>query len=73
MASLREDVLMHADDAHSLGVREGDWVMLRSTIGEMRARVKLANIKPHNVQVTARGQRVARPTPLRPSRRCASV
>jgi molybdopterin-dependent oxidoreductase alpha subunit len=47
----REDVLMHADDAQALGVREGDWVLLRSTIGQMKARVKLAAIKPRNVQV----------------------
>lgn len=49
--ALREDVLMSKYDADSLQVHEGDWVMLRSPIGEMKARVKLAEIKPRNVQV----------------------
>jgi molybdopterin-dependent oxidoreductase alpha subunit len=47
----RDDVLMHAEDAHALGLREGDHVLLRSSCGEMRARVKFAPIKPRNVQV----------------------
>lgn len=47
----REDVLIHPTDARALGVDEGDWVLLRSSIGEMKARVKLANIKPRNIQV----------------------
>jgi molybdopterin-dependent oxidoreductase alpha subunit len=47
----REDVLMHAGDAQVLGLREGDWVVLHSAIGEMKARVKFAQIKPRNVQV----------------------
>ena len=49
--ALREDVLMSAEDATTLHVKEGDWVMLRSPIGEMKARVKVAEIKSRNVQV----------------------
>ncbi len=47
----REDVLINPADAATLGVHEGDWVVLRSEVGEMRARVKLAPMKPRNVQV----------------------
>jgi anaerobic selenocysteine-containing dehydrogenase len=42
---------MHADDARALGLRDGDAVLLRSSSGQMRARVKLSPIKPRNVQV----------------------
>ncbi|MCL5998439.1 MAG: FdhF/YdeP family oxidoreductase [Chloroflexi bacterium] len=47
----REDVFMSAEDAQSLSVREGDWVLLRSGSGELRGRVKLVPIKPRNIQV----------------------
>ncbi len=47
----REDVLMNAGDARALGLAEGDWVILCSSVGEMKARVKFAPIKPRNVQV----------------------
>ncbi|MEF3275549.1 MAG: FdhF/YdeP family oxidoreductase [Chloroflexus sp.] len=47
----REDVLINPADAAKLGVREGDWVVLRSDVGEMRARIKCAPILPGNVQV----------------------
>jgi molybdopterin-dependent oxidoreductase alpha subunit len=47
----REDVFISAEDAQNLNVREGDWVLLRSDVGQMRARVKLVMIKPRNVQV----------------------
>ena len=49
--AMREDVLMSAEDAQALRVREGDPVLLRSQVGELRGRVKLAAIKPRNVQV----------------------
>jgi molybdopterin-dependent oxidoreductase alpha subunit len=49
--AMRDDVLMSRDDADALHVAEGDAVMLHSDVGEMRARVKLAKIKPRNVQV----------------------
>ncbi len=47
----REDVFMSREDAHALGLREGDPVLLRSEVGEFRGRVKLMPIKPRNVQV----------------------
>jgi len=47
----RDEVLMNADDAHALGVAEGARVRLRSDAGEMVARVKLAPIRPRNLQV----------------------
>ena len=47
----RDDLLMNADDARALGLAEGDWVTVRSSIGQMRVRVKFAPIKPRNVQV----------------------
>ncbi|MCX7859186.1 MAG: FdhF/YdeP family oxidoreductase [Chloroflexus sp.] len=47
----RDDVLINPDDAAQLGVREGEWVVLRSEAGEMRAKIKFAPLKPGNVQV----------------------
>lgn len=47
----RDDVLINPDDAARLGLREGEWVVLRSEAGEMRARIKLAPLKPGNIQV----------------------
>ncbi|GIV90541.1 MAG: formate dehydrogenase [Chloroflexus sp.] len=47
----RDDVLINPDDAARLGVREGEWVVLRSAVGELRARIKFAPLKPGNVQV----------------------
>ncbi len=47
----REDVLMSAEDAHRLQLREGQTILLRNEIGEYRGRVKLAEIKSGNLQV----------------------
>ncbi|MBI4278369.1 MAG: FdhF/YdeP family oxidoreductase [Armatimonadetes bacterium] len=47
----RDDVLMSAEDAHALGLREGDPVLLRSEVGEFRGRVRVGPIKPRNLQV----------------------
>lgn len=47
----REDVLMSAEDARRLQVREGEKILLRNEIGEYRGLVKLAEIKPGNLQV----------------------
>jgi anaerobic selenocysteine-containing dehydrogenase len=47
----RDDVLISRDDAGSLGLVDGDRVLLRSDHGEMEARVKTAQIRPGNVQV----------------------
>lgn len=49
--ALREDVLINKEDTTALGVKEGDWVLLRSDVGSMRARIRLAPIRPQNVQV----------------------
>ncbi len=47
----RDAVFLAGEDAARLGLREGDPVTLRSEHGEMPARVKVAAIKPGNVQV----------------------
>jgi molybdopterin-dependent oxidoreductase alpha subunit len=47
----RDDVLMSAEDAAQLGVAAGDRVRLRSTVGSMAARVRIAPIRPRNLQV----------------------
>ncbi len=47
----RDAVLMNKSDAASLGVREGDKVMLRNGIGEYLGSVWFAPIKPRNVQI----------------------
>jgi molybdopterin-dependent oxidoreductase alpha subunit len=47
----RGDVLMAAEDAAALGVREGEPVRISSEAGEMRCRVKVVPIRPRNVQV----------------------
>jgi molybdopterin-dependent oxidoreductase alpha subunit len=47
----RDEVLMSAEDAAALGVAEGARVCLRSDAGEMEARVRLAPIRPRNLQV----------------------
>ncbi len=47
----RDAVLVDAEDARTLGVRDGAPVLLRSDHGEMEATVHLAPIRPGNVQV----------------------
>lgn len=47
----RDDLFMSENDAAALGLEEGDAVTVRSGVGEMPARVKLAPIRPRNVQV----------------------
>jgi molybdopterin-dependent oxidoreductase alpha subunit len=46
----RDHVLMSAEDASRLGLRDGDSVRLRSSLGEMAARVRLAAVKPGTLQ-----------------------
>ena len=46
----REDVLVSLEDAQRLGLSEGERVLLESEHGRMEARVKLAPIRPGNVQ-----------------------
>jgi molybdopterin-dependent oxidoreductase alpha subunit len=47
----RDALLMAADDAQRLGVAEGSAVLVRSGTGELRARVKVAPLRPGNVQM----------------------
>ena len=47
----RADVLMSKHDADRSGVTDGDAVLLRSTVGEMRGCCLIAPIAPGNVQV----------------------
>jgi predicted molibdopterin-dependent oxidoreductase YjgC len=49
--ALRDSVLLSAQDAKSLGVRQGDAVVLRSRTGMFHGRVFVSPIKPGNVQV----------------------
>ena len=49
--SQRDDVLMNADDARQLGLKDGDAVRLHNELGELRGRCRLAPIAPGNVQV----------------------
>jgi molybdopterin-dependent oxidoreductase alpha subunit len=46
----RDALFVSEDDAHALGVGNGDRVIVRSPHGEMPARVHLAPIRPGNVQ-----------------------
>jgi molybdopterin-dependent oxidoreductase alpha subunit len=46
----REDVLMSPVDAQRIGVQDQDWVVLVSAYGNFRGRVRLAPIRPGNVQ-----------------------
>jgi anaerobic selenocysteine-containing dehydrogenase len=47
----REDVLMSKEDATRIGVADGDAILLRSVVGEMRGWCLIAPIAPGNVQV----------------------
>ncbi len=47
----RDAVFMAPSDAATLGLREGDHVVVRSDVGAMPARVHLAAVRPGNVQV----------------------
>lgn len=47
----REDVLMSAEDAVALGLKDGDPVTVRSEVGAFRGRTKVVSIKPRNVQM----------------------
>jgi anaerobic selenocysteine-containing dehydrogenase len=49
--SRREDVLVAAEDAARLGFENGSWVRLWSPAGEMRGRVRIAPMKPGNIEV----------------------
>jgi molybdopterin-dependent oxidoreductase alpha subunit len=47
----RNDVLISSEDAAGLGLTDGDEVLVRSEVGELRCRAKLAPMRPGNVQV----------------------
>jgi molybdopterin-dependent oxidoreductase alpha subunit len=47
----RDDVLLSAVDAERLGLRDGEAIVLRNEIGELRGRCRIAPIAPGNVQV----------------------
>ena len=47
----REDVLMNESDATRLGVTDGDFITLTSSIGSLKGRCRVAPITPGNVQV----------------------
>jgi molybdopterin-dependent oxidoreductase alpha subunit len=47
----RDALFIAPEDAHSLGLAEGDVVAVRSPHGELQARAKLVPIRPGNVQV----------------------
>lgn len=46
----RDEVMMSAQDATTLGLTDGDAITLRNEIGEFRGRVKIARIKPGCLQ-----------------------
>ncbi|MEE9164469.1 MAG: FdhF/YdeP family oxidoreductase, partial [Thermoplasmata archaeon] len=47
----RDDVLVSAEDARSLGIRDGDRLLVRSEAGSVHGRCKVTRIKPRNVQM----------------------
>jgi molybdopterin-dependent oxidoreductase alpha subunit len=49
--AVREAVLMSEVDAQQLGLKDGDAVILKNDLGELRGRVYIAPIKPGNLQV----------------------
>jgi len=49
--AMREAVLMSQVDAEQLGLKDGDAVILKNELGELKGRVYLAPIKPGNLQV----------------------
>jgi molybdopterin-dependent oxidoreductase alpha subunit len=51
LGASRSDVLMGKEDAAALGVRGGDEVIVSNAVGSYRGRVRLAPIRPRNVQI----------------------
>ncbi len=47
----REDVLISRQDAARLGIRDGDALLLRNEIGELRGRAQVAPVTPGSLQV----------------------
>jgi molybdopterin-dependent oxidoreductase alpha subunit len=51
LGARRQDVLMASADVTALGLREGDDVLVSNDLGSYRGRVRLAPIRPRNVQI----------------------
>src|SRR3989441_712870 len=51
LGARRSDVLMSAEDARALGVAEREDVLISNDVGSYRGRVRLAPIRPRNVQI----------------------
>lgn len=49
--AVREAVLMNAADAAKLGLKDGDQIILKNDLGELRGQVYFALIQPGNLQV----------------------
>lgn len=49
--AMREDVLMSSEDAARLGLEDGASVLVRSAVGELTGRCRIAPITPGNVEV----------------------
>jgi molybdopterin-dependent oxidoreductase alpha subunit len=49
--ALRDALFIAESDASALGLGDGDRVVVRSSVGAMRAQVHLSNLRPGNVQV----------------------
>jgi molybdopterin-dependent oxidoreductase alpha subunit len=49
--AVREAVLMSQVDAEQLGLKDGDAVILRNELGELKGQIFIAPIKPGNLQV----------------------
>ncbi|MGK7918905.1 MAG: FdhF/YdeP family oxidoreductase [Trichodesmium sp.] len=49
--ALREAILINPFDAEKLGLKDGDNVVLKNDLGELKGRVYLAPMKPNNLQV----------------------
>jgi predicted molibdopterin-dependent oxidoreductase YjgC len=47
----RDDVLVSAEDAGTMRLRDGDPVLVRSDVGSFRGKCKVVAIKPRNVQM----------------------
>ena len=48
--AMRDNVLMSAEDANRLGLRNGDSITLRNELGEFHGRVRIDRIKPGSLQ-----------------------
>jgi len=51
LGARRDDVLISAEDAKTLGVADGDEVLLSNPLGSYRGRVHVAPIRPRNLQI----------------------